>query len=377
MQDYIKTFFAFRKQIILLTISGAVFFGLFLYLVYPVKYASTVSILPPEQEKGGSLQSLMMGGDLSNLLGGGGAASSQLFAEIIKSRTAHEYVIRKLDLFRYFDNPDMTECVRKLSGAVNPEVTKEGILKITTELATGISGRLTGEKKEVQEMTAKISNTFAAALDSINRAKNNSKAKKARVYIESQLKTTKSDLDSAEMALMIFQKDNKAISLPEQIKVSIETAAKLKSEIITTEIKLDFLSKNFNSNNPSVIELQTQLQALRNEYNKLSAVGDEYLTAFSKAPSLGQQLANLMREVKVLNEVYLLLQQQYYKELIQENRDYATVEVLDPAVPPTRVSSPSFVPTFLSASIFIFFIVFLYYYLSRGALSKYIKGNNV
>ena len=47
----------------------------------------------------------------------------------------------------------------------------------------------------------------------------------------------------------------------------------------------------------------------------------DYLVAFKDVPEIGRELAQLVREVKVQNEVYMLLQQQYFKERIQENRD--------------------------------------------------------
>ncbi len=65
---------------------------------------------------------------------------------------------------------------------------------------------------------------------------------------------------------------------------------------------------------------------------------DDYLIAFSDVPELGMQLSKLIRTVKIKNEVYLLLQQQYYKERIQENRDVPTIDILDEAIPPEKTS---------------------------------------
>ena len=45
----------------------------------------------------------------------------------------------------------------------------------------------------------------------------------------------------------------------------------------------------------------------------------DYLVSFKEVPQLGRELASLLREIKIQNEVYLLLQQQYYKEKIQEH----------------------------------------------------------
>ena len=209
-------------------------------------------------------------------------------------------------------------------------------------------------------MSALLSNSFIAALDSINKAKLTSKAKRARIYIERQIVRTKAVLDSVEFRLMRFQDENKTISLPEQIAAAIDAAAKLKTEIIQTEIELGFLETNLRGNNQALIALRNKLTELREQYDKMQLGSKDYLLAFSDVPELGKKLADLLRDVKIQNEVYLLLQQQYYKEKIQENRDIATVEILDEAIPPLRKSSPKVIYSTVIGSIFIFLILSLF-----------------
>ena len=130
---------------------------------------------------------------------------------------------------------------------------------------------------------------------------------------------------------MMFQDENKTISLPEQISAAIEAASKLKTEIVQTEIELGFLETNLREDNQTLISLRNKLRELKEQYDKMQLGSQDYLLAFSDVPELGKELAGLLRDVKIQNEVYLLLQQQYYKEKIQENRDIPTVEILDEA----------------------------------------------
>jgi uncharacterized protein involved in exopolysaccharide biosynthesis len=81
---------------------------------------------------------------------------------------------------------------------------------------------------------------------------------------------------------------------------------------------------------------------------------EDYMIAFSDVPDLGKELASLVREVKIQNEVYILLQQQYFKERIQENRDLPTIEVLDEAIIPELPSSPRTIYSTFIGSIFFF-----------------------
>jgi uncharacterized protein involved in exopolysaccharide biosynthesis len=104
----------------------------------------------------------------------------------------------------------------------------------------------------------------------------------------------------------------------------------------------------------------------------------DYLLAFSDVRDLGNELSDLLRYVKIQNEVYLLLQQQYYKEKIQENRDIPTVEILDEAIPPLRKSSPKVVFSTIAGSIFIFLILSLFVIIKEKKiilLQKEVKGS--
>ena len=65
------------------------------------------------------------------------------------------------------------------------------------------------------------------------------------------------------------------------------------------------------------------------------------------------ELSKLMRTVKIKNEVYLLLQQQYYKERIQENRDVPTIDVLDEAIIPEKKVSPRIIYSTTVSFVFV------------------------
>ncbi|MBK6680953.1 MAG: hypothetical protein IPG53_13470 [Ignavibacteriales bacterium] len=85
------------------------------------------------------------------------------------------------------------------------------------------------------------------------------------------------------------------------------------------------------------------------------------------------QLSNYFREVKVLNEVYLMLQHQYYKEIIQEQKDIPTIEVLDTATPPMRASSPQMFFSMIGAGLLFFLLTFLYYFKKEEEVKKYLN----
>lgn len=372
--ELLQIAFIHRKKIVTTTVLGTIFYVIFLVLIYPITYSSTVSILPPEKNNSNGLSSLLQASDLSSLTNlNMSGANSQLYAEIIKSRSAAEYVISKLKLDDYLGAKTKEEASSRLRKLLSIEVTKEGIIEFSIPVSTSLFGRILGQTDSIRILSANISNTYAEALDKINREKLSSKAKKARVYIEDQLLQIKAQLDTSEFALMEFQKKNKAISLPEQMKAGIAEAANLKSEMISTEINLGLLSKNLNENNPSIISLRSKHQQLRDQLQKLESMNQDILLSFADAPSLAAKLSNLVRDVKIYNEVYLMLQQQYFKEKIQENRDLPTVEILDSAIPPEKATAPRIVFSTFLAAIFIFLSSLLISVFQTKEMFNYLK----
>jgi len=358
----INTILFHKNVIIKITGLSVILIFLILFFIYPQSYQSVVTVLPPEKNSQmGGLSSLLGGnGDISDLINGGMAGgNSQLFMEILKSRTAAEYVIKKHNLLAFYNTDDIYAAVKKLGNNLNIELTKEGIIKLDVTVSTHFFPLFSNERKFVRLLSADLSNSFIEALDNINRNKLTSKAKKAREYIEGQIIITKGLLDSVETSLMSFQKSNKTFALPEQVKAAIDAASKIKVEIATTEIELGMVQSNLKEDNRTLVALRSKLEQLREQYNKMEMGSQDYLVSFKEVPQLGRELASLLREVKIQNEVYLLLQQQYYKEKIQENRDLPTVDILDEAIPPQKPTGPRVIFSSIIGGVFVFMLISL------------------
>ncbi|MHB8339130.1 MAG: GumC family protein [Ignavibacteriaceae bacterium] len=347
-----------RAPILRTTLISTLILFFIILFVYPITYDAQTTILPPEQNSQfGSLGGLIAGQDFSNLITGGASnSSSQLYEEILKSRTAAIFVVNKFNLVKYFNVNNIYEAAKKLEKSLTVEITKEGIIKVDAEVSTPLFPFAGNVKDSTRNLAADLSNAFVDALDKINKEKLSSKAGKARQYIETQLTETKSKLDSAETNLTEFQQRHKAISLPEQLSAAIDAASKLKSEIVKNEVELGIARTNLREDSKEVASLKENLIELKTQYGKMEAGSNDYLLSFKDLPVLSKQLASLLREVKIQNEVYLLLQQQYYKEKIQENRDLPTVQVLDRAIPPLKASSPRIIFSTFTGALFFFLL---------------------
>ena len=349
------------KSILKVTVFSTLVLFIILLFIYPHSYKALVVVLPPEKNSSmGGLGSLLSSNEFSDLLPSGiSNASSQLYIEILKSRSASIYVLKKLNLQNEYDEKDIYNAAKKLSNNLEIDINKEGIIKLSVEVKTYPVPLIFDNDYEKKKLSADLSNTFIEALDNINREKLVSKSRRARIFIEDQLQQTKMKLDSVETELTEFQMIHKTISLPDQIKSAIETAANLKTEIAKTEVELGLLGYNASQSDRAYISIKSKLDQLNLQYSKIELGSEDYFIAFKDVPELGRKLAVLMREVKIQNEVYLLLQQQYYKEKIQENRDLPTIEILDEAVPPNVKASPRIITSSIAGGIFIFLLVSL------------------
>jgi uncharacterized protein involved in exopolysaccharide biosynthesis len=375
LQDIVRVLLVNWKSIVKYTVGAGIVVFIYLLLISPYTYRASVTVLPPpETDQLSGLGSIISGSGVGDILTGKIApGNSQLYIQILKSRTAAEYVVRKHHLMEFYGEKSENEAVKQLQKDLDLDLSKEGVITLAVNINSGPVPLIFSNIDSLKNLSAGISNSYIEALDSINREKISYRAKKGREYIEQQLTITKTELDSAEMNLMEFQKENKTVSLPDQLTAVIESAAKLKAEIVSTEIEIGLLEPNSQPDNRTLIALKKKLKQLNEEYEKLDIDSDDYLIAFSNVPELGMQLSKLLRTVKIKNEVYVLLQQQYYKERIQENRDVPTIDVLDEAIPPEKKSSPRIIYSTIVSSIFVLLIVSSFFVFREKKISFFKK----
>lgn len=338
-----------RSTIITIVFIATLLSGIYSFIM-PQTFTSTVSILPPQtEERGSGLAELLSGTtplfDLSATLGFGGR-STDIFVDILKSRTVAETLIVRnhlLDFFGYSKNSPVGLALEPLQSATTIESLKDGLITISVIVRTSYFAS-SREVDTIKQKAADIANGYVRALDEVNRAKMISRAKNSRQYIEQQIRVTRVDLDSAYNRLVAFQNKNKLLSLDKQLDGMIRSAAEIKARLVEADIELGLNQSDLKQSSRLLREAQARTDEIQKQYEKL-LYGDEarpldYSVALNKLPDVGRDLANIIREVKILEEVNVYLNRQYYKEKVQEARDLPTIQVLDPAVPAYQRTSP-------------------------------------
>lgn len=340
LYSYLSILIAYRRFIFLNFLGVCVAVAI-LSLFLPSWYTASTTLLPPRRE------GLGLGMGLTSSLAGGLSefgtsmslplmtSPSDVIAAILKSRSVALAVVEKENLMKTYHTKTEENALRELFSHTEVKVTPEGLISLSFE-----------DKDRVK--AADVANCFVEELDRVNRETNTSQAKNARIFIGERLVQTKRDLSEAEENLKEFQEENKAVSLDEQMKASIEGAADLKAQMVAAEIELNVLSKTMSSSHPQIQGLKSKINELKRQLDiwevgnqKVESEGKKSLDVpFAEVPALSMELARLIREVKIQSAVFELLTNQYEQYKIQETRDTPTIQVLDKAFPPERKSKP-------------------------------------
>lgn len=327
----------FRNCLVMLVLS------VLISLVLPKKYTAIATLLPPEQSSRGTAFGNFSTGVLPNLNLLNTNTTADLFVQILGSRSVQQAVVERtylldnseIALTDYLDADNIQAGVKKLADITTIQASPEGIISIAVEIGDPV-------------LAAAVANAYVAELDSVNQAKSTSRAKSSRVYIENQLELTKERLKQADERLAEFMQTHKAVSLEDQTRAAIEESGEIKGKIIAREVELALKEKVRKPTHQEILALKAEIAELKKQYTRLQygseapTVEDEkeFYIPMVEVPDVSLQLAELMREVKVQETVFELLNQQFYQAKIQEAKDTPTVQALDEAVPPEFKSKP-------------------------------------
>ena len=285
-----------------------------------------------------SFTSLIQGGglDLTNLGGGG---SGKVFAEILRSRTLADSLIRRLDLRERLDlPPDPIMAIQAVQGMIGVDVRQSGII----EVQVGVETDQMPSDEEIDEarmLAAEMVNDIMFLLDTLNREKNTTSARSSKEFLGRMVTIKKGELNDALDRMAVFQKVNKAFSLDSQLEASVGALAGVQAEIQALEIQLTGLRQELNPDALMVERLESQLAELRRQ--KKGMTGQDVLgLQLQNAPEIAKEYARLKLDIEVATQVYALLESQYNAEQVREARDLPTVSVLDEARPPLLRAAP-------------------------------------
>jgi len=315
-----------RKVFIASFVSICTVGALVIALVLPKWYRAKTSILPSQYDQymglSGNFAEFTMssaGFELPIM-----ATPSDVYATMLKSETVRRAVIDELNLRDHFGMKSMHQMLVHLRDYTDIKVTGEGVVELYYE-------------DKDPETAAQIANAYIHHLDELNREVRSGKAKSDRQFISGRLERTKANLDSAQAALLQFQQANSTIDLDKQRDLSLDAAAKIKTQLALTRVSLDVKLRSYSEDHPEVKRLKLEVEELENQLKALETGKGRlsYLNMpLDEIPALSVKYADLESEVAVQGKIYDQLTGMYEEARIKEQKDTPTISVLETAYPP-------------------------------------------
>jgi uncharacterized protein involved in exopolysaccharide biosynthesis len=323
--------------------AGIVAFGV--SKLMPKVYESMATLVAPKEGTGSSLLGGIAASGLIQQVPGLSLPSlpsftpnRDLLVGVLKSRTIAQALVDKFGLRDRYRSAYLDDAINQLRGATTISVSREGVISVKVE-------------DRDPAIAAAMANHYVELLDQFVGQYGTGEAGRQRVFLTGQLTRARVDLDSAEQGLRRFQEQNRAIVLQEQTKGAIEAAARLKGEIMGTQVQLQVMRNFATDANPEVIAIRRRIDEMNRQLTQMQygeasvqrsdgrGQGD-FTVPFARVPGLGLELVRLTRDVRIQEVLVTLLTQQLEQARISEARDTPVVQTLDRAVPAERYSRP-------------------------------------
>lgn len=281
-------------------------------------FTARVSLMPPQQQQSVAASALATLGALSGLAGGGNIKSpADLYVSLMQSTTVADRMVDQFGLMAAYGANFRVDARRALQLNSRFEVGKKDGL-IIIEVADGSPQR-----------AADIANQYVEELRRLTSVLAVSEAQQRRVFFETQLQKVRDQLASAQQALQASGFTQGALRA--EPKAAAEGYARLKAELTTAEVRLQTLRGSLADTAPEVRQQQATVDALRG-----------HLAGFERSNKAGDSpdYIGKYREYKYQEALFEMFSRQYEIARVDESREGALIQVLDPATPPEKKSGP-------------------------------------
>ena len=330
------TLLASRKRLILLSTSALMAVGVTLALLLPNTYSGVVKIMSPQQNQSNATALLAQ---LSSATAGGLAAAAgrsllkdpnELYIGIAKSRPVADALIARFGLQARYRSHDVTGARLQLASNTTATSTKDGIITI---VAVDRDPR----------MAADLANGYVAALTELVNKLALTEASQRRLFYDHQVTEAKEKLDEAEAALQTTQKRTGVVQIESQAKALVEVAERLQERIAAKEVELQGLRTFATGNNIQVQMVEQELGSLHQQLRRADLnrnEGDPLDLGIRNIPQAQMEYVKSAREFKFRETLFEFLTKQLEASKLDEARDSAIIQVIEPAVPAERKLAP-------------------------------------
>jgi tyrosine-protein kinase Etk/Wzc len=326
-----------KKHIAIRTIAAMLVIGILLAFLLPKNYTAEVTLLPPQQQS--SLSSMLSSelgglGAMASLAGGGLGIKNpnDRYIALFKSQTVEDAMIRKYGLMAEYHAKYMSAARMAFEHHVKLDGSgKDGLIHISVT-------------DRNPNRAAELANGYVDQFRKLSEHLAISEAGQRRLFYQQQMEEAKDNLTNAEEALVKTEEKSGMIQMGSQAEALIQSGAQLRAQIAAKEVEIQGLQAFAAPDNPNLLQARNELAGLQAQLAKLSGNGGnsvhELIVPGGKLPVAGLDYLRKYRDVTYYQTIFNVLAQQYELAKIDEAKEGALIQVVDPAIPPDHKSSP-------------------------------------
>jgi len=299
------------------------------------RYTATVVLMPP-QAGGASSSGAMMAqlsgvGALASAGGGLGIKNpNDQQVALLKSRTVEDALVERFHLQQVYRRRYLSTA--RHSWELHTQVDnglKDGLihLSVTDRDAVRAAELANGWVEEYRRFSATLAVTEAA---------------QRRLFYERQLAMAHDDLTHAEDDLKQTEKRTGVIDVEGQGRTMIASAAILRGQLAAKQVEIRAMREFAADQNPDLERAEQEQAALEGQLAAMDTDSDrqsgDLVAPKGSMTQAGLDYARALREVKYRETIQDLLTRQYEGARVDEARQGALVQVVDPAVIPDKPS---------------------------------------
>jgi tyrosine-protein kinase Etk/Wzc len=324
---------AMRKWLIARVMGVSILIGVILCFALPDRYTAVTMIMPPKQTQSTTSFLNAQLGSLADAAGGTGGLlkdPNSIYIGLLRSRPVSDAIIGRFNLAEVYRAKDMTDARKTLKNRTEIVSEKSTLISISV---------IDGDKRRAAE----LANAYAEQLRVLSKTISFTEASQRRKFFEEQVKSQKEVLIAAELAFQQVQQSKGLIQLDAQAGVIIGSLAKLRGEIAAKEVQLQALLSYSTEHNADVQLAERELSAMRGEAAQLEQHSQP--TRYSDmslkdVPKAGLDYIRAARELHYQQALFDTLLRQYEAASLDEAKEAAVIQVVEPAIEPERRSSP-------------------------------------
>jgi len=327
-----------RKHVIFWFTAGFAILAIAVALILPFRYTATVTLLPPQQNS--SLSSVLssqlgsMGGVAASLAGGSSSLlknPNDMYVAMLKSRTVEEAMVKHFDLMGEYHERYLSDARKVFERRATVDGSgKDGLIDISVE-------------DRDPRRAADLANGYVDQFRNLSESLAITEAGQRRAFFEKQLNQANQNLADAEAALKETEQKTGLIELDSQARALIESAAALRAQITAKEVQIQGMQTYATGQNAQLVQAQQELESMQTQLAKLGGAGDNpdgIIVPKGQMTEAGVEYVRKLRDVKYYETIFEILARQFELAKLDEAKEGALIQVVDPAVPPERRSSP-------------------------------------